>query len=348
MFDSPPPNLPVEPGANPPATPPPSAPPAPPQAGTAKEPEDIFSGLDKGPEKQSVAMPPVEEPAGSPVLKIALIGFVLLALIGGVGFAVWYFLIRAEPAEELVKVNAPESEDIIIEKPTIVTAEPEPVVKPPLASDEPVDSPAPVPPNIPTPQQPDLEPIAPVIPSEAPDTDNDGLSDSEEDLLGTNSAKADTDGDGYSDGAEVKSGYDPVLPRASLSASLALQLVMIRDKFPTFIPKTWTLDSGAGSQYVNTQTGANFQIMQYEVANRPEGMPNGDWASMILKEDEGVTSLVTKKGMSAWQTQDKLSTFILLGDYALAVKYNIGTATQYEFRALYDLFIQLLDKPKTI
>jgi hypothetical protein len=44
------------------------------------------------------------------------------------------------------------------------------------------------------------------------DTDQDGLSDEEEKMYGTDSGKSDTDGDGYTDGAEVKSGYDPTKP----------------------------------------------------------------------------------------------------------------------------------------
>ena len=44
------------------------------------------------------------------------------------------------------------------------------------------------------------------------DSDQDGLSNDEELLYGTNPNNPDTDGDGYSDGAEVKSGYDPLKP----------------------------------------------------------------------------------------------------------------------------------------
>lgn len=44
------------------------------------------------------------------------------------------------------------------------------------------------------------------------DTDQDGLSNDEERLYGTNPNQADTDRDGYSDGAEVRSGYDPLKP----------------------------------------------------------------------------------------------------------------------------------------
>lgn len=42
------------------------------------------------------------------------------------------------------------------------------------------------------------------------DVDQDGLTDDEERLYGTDSQKYDTDGDGYGDGAEVRSGYDPL------------------------------------------------------------------------------------------------------------------------------------------
>lgn len=42
------------------------------------------------------------------------------------------------------------------------------------------------------------------------DTDGDGLSDSLEAAIGTDSANADTDGDGYPDGLEVRNGYDPL------------------------------------------------------------------------------------------------------------------------------------------
>lgn len=44
------------------------------------------------------------------------------------------------------------------------------------------------------------------------DSDQDGLSDEEEKIYGTDPQKADTDGDGYADGAEIKAGYDPTRP----------------------------------------------------------------------------------------------------------------------------------------
>ena len=63
------------------------------------------------------------------------------------------------------------------------------------------------------------------------DSDQDGLTDQEEKMLGTDPFKADTDGDGYSDGKEVESGYNPlkpapgdkIVPAAQVSSSGATQ-----------------------------------------------------------------------------------------------------------------------------
>jgi hypothetical protein len=44
------------------------------------------------------------------------------------------------------------------------------------------------------------------------DSDQDGLTDQEERMIGTDPNNPDTDGDGYSDGKEVESGYSPLKP----------------------------------------------------------------------------------------------------------------------------------------
>lgn len=95
------------------------------------------------------------------------------------------------------------------------------------------ENPTPATPSIPN-QEP-VEPTTPVEPLVVVDSDSDGLSDEEEQRLGTNSEradtdidglidraeiqvyktdplKADTDGDGYLDGDEVINGFDPLIP----------------------------------------------------------------------------------------------------------------------------------------
>ncbi len=49
---------------------------------------------------------------------------------------------------------------------------------------------------------------------QAADSDDDGLSDGDELLFGSNPLQRDSDGDGYDDGSEVARGYDPTTPAA--------------------------------------------------------------------------------------------------------------------------------------
>ena len=46
--------------------------------------------------------------------------------------------------------------------------------------------------------------------AKAKDSDNDGLSDEVETLIGSDKNKLDSDGDGYADGLELKHGYSPI------------------------------------------------------------------------------------------------------------------------------------------
>ncbi len=57
------------------------------------------------------------------------------------------------------------------------------------------------------------------------DDDNDGLSDSQESLLGTNPLVADTDGDGFDDGLEVAEGTDPSDPSDFPSGGVPVPLL---------------------------------------------------------------------------------------------------------------------------
>jgi hypothetical protein len=55
-----------------------------------------------------------------------------------------------------------------------------------------------------------VAPSAPTPSQPAPtDADNDGLTNIQEEQLGTNPTNPDTDGDGFKDGDEVKAGYNP-------------------------------------------------------------------------------------------------------------------------------------------
>jgi hypothetical protein len=99
------------------------------------------------------------------------------------------------------------------------------------------------PPNIPAPQIAQTGGNAALKP--AIDTDGDGLTNSEEAVLGTDPTKLDSDGDGFPDGSEVKGGYDPSAPKLKLMDSKYLKFETL-GAMEFLIPKTWERKAGMG------------------------------------------------------------------------------------------------------
>lgn len=160
-------------------------------------------------------IPPLESKAeiSQPLLSkkgfiFVIVGVVVVALIVGV---IWVVVRLPKKAPAVAPVTAPVTQPEVIPPPAVpevTTPAPETVAPP-------------------------AEPVAPVITVEPTvDTDNDGLTDTEEATAGTSAQVADTDadslsdyeeitlwktnplnpdtdGDGFSDGQEVKNGYNP-------------------------------------------------------------------------------------------------------------------------------------------
>lgn len=225
-----PPAMPTPPPMAPPLPPPPSpvvmAPPprpaaapaimTPPAAGSSGEPEDIFANLDTS--KKAGARAPIASPMGMTVGassgsgKVILIALIALLVLGGGGFAFWYFAIRGPvtaeapllpTATDTVQTGMPVTPDTQPEQPVYtppVDTAPTPTPTDTMPDDS-VSATVPVttpPPGVNVPP-PSTTPVAP----EKPDTDKDGLDDQREVELGTDPTLADTDGDGLNDGDEV-------------------------------------------------------------------------------------------------------------------------------------------------
>lgn len=101
-------------------------------------------------------------------------------------------------------------------------------------------------------------PRVPLVTDNGPDTDNDGLSDDAEHIIGTIPTNPDTDGDGVRDGAEVQQGSDPAsgLPvRTGVLASVPLRgstedVCAVNDI-------AVTANGAAGIGVVNVSSGVN-------------------------------------------------------------------------------------------
>ncbi|MFA5185895.1 MAG: hypothetical protein WC551_05375 [Patescibacteria group bacterium] len=353
MFDSVPPNLPVEPTPGAPLMPPvvppaPNAPaPMPQVVGQArKEPEDIFKGLEMGGETLDKSIMPDIVEAGPKRNWLMIAGIILagLVVLGGIGFGIWYFIQVKNTAVPVA--TAPETDT-----PTQPTQQ---VEQPPIVPEQPVTTP-PAGTNVPTPEvpaQPEAQPpetaatpTAPVVaaaPTEGVDMDADMLADAEEALFGTNPAAKDTNSNGYDDGAEVRNLYDPLVKGSLLEKSPKVAWGGF-ESFRFLVPAGWkvTLDSIAPQNaLVDSGTPTKFRLMVRPNPGRQSlaawlGTPAGDTNMQPLK---------LKSGIEAYQSADGLTTYLGIDGTILNVNYELDGAASYDYRTVYAMLINSFQK----
>lgn len=210
------------------------------QPQNSNEPEDILASMDgviePGELKSALAHnklkpvakasedlpePPSEIPPLEPRAEISqpllskkgfifvIVGVVVVALIVGV---IWVVMRLPKKAPAVAPVTAPVTQPEVVPPPAVPEVAP---VLAPEAVVPPAETPAPaitVEPAVDTDNDglTDTEETSTGTSAQVADTDADGLSDYEEiTLWKTNPLNPDTDGDGYSDGQEVKNGYNP-------------------------------------------------------------------------------------------------------------------------------------------
>lgn len=340
MFDSAPPNLPVEPAAPtgaPPSPLPPARPPSPnplPGAKPRKEPEDIFADVEQPGAAPAPTMPMMEEgPKRGFPWKIVIAAVVGLALLGGIAFGAWLLLFRTggpttrQAAEEPQAPTAPQPEQV--EQPPIVEPRP-PVTQPPAG----VNIPAPE--SI-TPPPPPPPPVV-VTPTEGKDSDGDLLTDAEESFYGTDPLSTDTDGDTYTDGSEVQNLFSPVSRGKSLDAEAFIQRLAVGN-WSFLVPKPWSLivDTTFAGAAASISTGS---ATRFSVRVSPTS-DDQSFGEVVAALEPGATlkSFRNKAGLEAMQTSDGLRTYVSSGDSVLILTYDLNGDTTYEYRDSYAMVV---------
>jgi hypothetical protein len=113
-------------------------------------------------------------------------------------------------------------------------------------------------------------------PASNKDSDNDGLTDSEETVYGTDPQKADTDGDGYLDGQEVDSGYNP-----NGEGALDSQLIKTRDSLKSSRQKSGDSQRIADIKQIQNALELYFQDNNgYPVVTGTKVLGVGDMACL--------------------------------------------------------------------
>ncbi|MBI5728575.1 MAG: hypothetical protein HY984_02375, partial [Candidatus Magasanikbacteria bacterium] len=165
-----------------------------------------------------------------------------------------------------------------------------------------------------TPPQPPRAPWPQFLAS-TQDTDQDKLTDLEEDVYGTDPKRPDTDGDGHLDGNEVLNMFDPTkLAPAKLDENEALVTKFTDEKwnYSIFYPTKWVARAVDGEKREVMFTSAVGEFVDVLVQDNPDKLPVADW---YAKQTSGVSAsqvsvFTTKRGMKAAVSQDGLTVYL--------------------------------------
>lgn len=182
---------------------------------------------------------------------------------------------------------------------------------------------------------------SPLLPSK--DTDEDGLTDSEEAVYQTNVSVKDTDGDSYYDGAEVAAGFDPAKGGgAKLADSTAMKTYSNSSAgYSAPYPAGWAAGATGegGSDVMFTSTTGEF--IQISVQENTARQPALDWyLSQSPAIDQAKVSTLVINGRSAVLSPDNLNVYIGDGGRIIILTYNPGTKTQISFGKTFQYMYQ--------
>lgn len=181
------------------------------------------------------------------------------------------------------------------------------------------------------------------------DSDNDGLTDIEEVLYGTDPEKPDSDNDGYIDGLEVVNLYNPLgfKPVRLIDSGRVNSYVNSTFGYSAYYPNLWTAQSlDATNEQVLFSSGAGDYIEIIKV-NNPLKLTLTDWykGQSPGAQISELKSITTKDKVEGILSPDGLTAYLPFGNTIYTITYNIGLKDQVSFMQTFNMMVQSFRYP---
>jgi len=183
--------------------------------------------------------------------------------------------------------------------------------------------------------------------SSSQDSDNDGLTDPEEDLYGTEKRKPDTDGDGYLDGEEVLNLFNPKAGGGALLENSGLVNIYKNPalNYEIFYPSSWLAKPTDQSLQEVIFQSATSEYIQVLVQDNPDKLDLVKWYNQQSPQSD--LNLLEKKtakrgGYQVLVSPDKLTNYIQAPetpDKVYVITYNIDGLTQINFLTTFGMMV---------
>ena len=293
---------------------------------------------------------PIDGPAKSSRPPLWLFILVGVAVLGGLGFAGWWFFGRAPAAAPLVNANVNRPANTNVNRPANINLNRNTNINAPATSTPATSTPAAAtstPTNVNANQNANVNAPAPTGPVRlAADSDVDGLTDVEELLYGADPNRPDTDGDGHLDGTEVFNLYDPAArsPAELIAATSSVRLYT-EAGYSLLAPTSWrrsVIDAQSQSIAWLAATGEFVQVL---LEDNADNLPLTDW---YLERSPGVQRaqiqpFTTRSGLSGVRSPDGFTSYVAIAPgRVLVLAYTLGGRSEAAFRRTYEMMANSL------
>jgi len=240
------------------------------------------------------------------------------------GVSVYYYLqLRQQPGTSL-----PPQPDISITPAT----EPAPVVVETAPPEEPATSTAPV----------SLAEAPIEFPSsllgDSPDLDKDNLTDTAEELFGSDPSKPDTDEDSYNDGHEVFYLYNPAgkEPLKVIDSGYVKDYINPVFGYKVFYPSTWAIgnvDESYRNVLFSTITGENIEL---RIFDRLPNQAFEDWFAQRAPNEQyqNLADFQTRFGEPGKNRTDNLVYYFMDDNHVYAMVYHTTDSNAVNYRSV--------------
>lgn len=251
-----------------------------------------------------------------------------VVLLGVIGFAVWWFVLRAKPQ---VQPTVPTPPVIAITPPA------------PIIEEAPTSTPEII--IVPEEKKPAAEVLIPAHTfKNSADGDVDGLTDIEEELWGTNGALADSDSDKFDDLVEIVNLYNPagVTPERLVEAHLVSTYINPEYQYSVYYPVTWLAQAVDEEKKEVLFTSITQEFAEVRVLPFPTDMPFAEWFVKTFPGEQLATYIpfVNKFKVSGVMSLDGMVAIITDGAHVYLITYNGGVREEVNYRQTFKMMVQ--------
>ncbi|MDP3043006.1 MAG: hypothetical protein Q8N21_01250 [bacterium] len=174
------------------------------------------------------------------------------------------------------------------------------------------------------------------------DSDQDGLTDKEEELLGSGAGSRDSDQDGYDDLSEMMNLYNPAGPDKLLANPNIKSYFNTAYHYGLLYPAVWQQSEISGADSVMFKS-VDQQFMQIIVQPNAGGESISGWYNKQFGETEvGASGMIITNSWQGIKNEDGLTVY--LTDYGykyiFILAYNPGLSKTLDYKNIFEMMIK--------